>query len=188
MVSHIKSIGLSLCGALFALSAAHATDSELLLKDAASKAISEFEMTGDASPISRTIWKLTGQPSGAVLSVCPDILNALYEAADPAFDVDRAPFKNISPGGRYPAGIDPEAIKEPKLKADYQERLAINREDAEYYRQQYAISRAIDEVARSLRQSFGEMAVSEVRSLLVQSGMEASYGDDFLKRLERQVP
>lgn len=188
MVSHIKSIGLNLCGALFALSAAHATDSELMLKDSASKAISEFKMTGDVSAVSRTIDKLTGKSSGEVLSVCPDILNALYEAADPAFDADRVPSISTSPGGRYPSGIDPEDIKDPNLKADYQKRLASDREYAEYYRQQDAIFRAIDRVAGSLRQSFGDVAVNEVRSLLVQSGMKASYSDDFLKRLDRQVP
>ena len=190
MVSHIKSFGLNLCGALFAFSAAHATDSALTLKDSASKAISEFKMTGDVSPVTRTIDRLTGKSSGDVLSVCPDILNALYEAADPTFDVDRAPspLTNISPGGPYPSGIDPEAIKDPKLKAEYQKRLADNREYGEHYRQQDAISRAIDRVAQSLRQSFGEVEVTEVTSLLVSSGMKASYGDDFLKRLERQVP
>lgn len=190
MVSHIKSIGLNLCGVLFALSAAHATDSELMLKDTASNAIYEFKMTGDIAPIWRTTGKLAGQPSGAVLSVCPDILNALYEVADPAFDVDRAPSprRNISPGGPYPAGIDPEAIKDPKLKAEYQQRLADNREYGEYYRQQYWISRAINEVARLLRQSFGEGGLTEVSSLLVSSGMKASYSDDFLKRMETQVP
>lgn len=188
MGSQLKSIALNLCAALISLSAAYGANSEQTLKDNPSQAISKFKMSGNVWPLSRAIGELTGLPRGSLLAVCPDILNTLYEAADPAFDKDRLPSLNIAPGGPYPSGIDPEHIKDPQLRAEYQKKLDSNREYAEYYTQQSRIYGTIDQTAEVLRLNFKEASVSELVDLLVKSGMNASYSDAFLKRMATRVP
>lgn len=188
MGSQLRSIALNLCAALIALSAAYGANSQQTLKDSPSQAISEFKMSGNVWPLSRAIGQLTGQPRGSLLADCSTILNTLYEAADPAFDKDRVPLLNIAPGGRYSSGIDPEYIKEPQLKAEYQKKLDSNREYAEYYSQQSRIYGTIDQTAEVLRLNFKEASVGELVNLLVKSGMNASYSDAFLKRMATQVP
>lgn len=188
MGSQFRSIALNLCAALIALNAAYGASSEQTRKDSASQAISEFKVSGSVLPLSRAIGELTGQPRGSLLAVCPNVLNALYEAADPAFNADEVPRLNISPGGPYPSGIDPENIKDPQLKAEYQQKLDSNSKYAQYYSHQSKIYGAIDQTAELLRRNFKEVSGSELVNLLVQSGMNASYRDAFLKRMATQVP
>ena len=83
---------------------------------------------------------------------------------------------------------DPENIKDPQLKAEYQKKLDSNREYAEYYSQQSRIYGTIDQTAEVLRLNFKEASVVELVNLLVKSGMNASYSDAFLKRMATQVP
>jgi hypothetical protein len=182
MGSQLKSIALSLCAALISLSVAYGANSEQALKDT-SQALSEFKMSGNVLPLSRAIGELTGQPRGALLAVCSEILNTLYEVADPGFDKEKVPLLNIAPGGPYPSGIDPESIKDPQLKADYQKRLDSNRRYAEHYSQQSRIYGTIDQTAEVLQLNFKETSASELVNLLVKSGMDASYRDAFLKRM-----
>jgi hypothetical protein len=187
MGRQLESIALSLCAALVGLNAVYGADSQQAMKDT-SQAISEFKMSGNVWPLSRALGELIGQPRGSLLAVSSEILNTLYEAADPTFDKDRVPMLNIAPGGRYPSGIDPEYIKEPQLKAEYQKKLDSNREYAAHYSQQSRIYGTIDQTTDLLRRNFQGVSPSELVDLLVKSGMNASYSDAFLKRMATQVP
>ena len=71
-------------------------------------------------------------------------LAALQKAKDPTFDPNDRPKANMVPapgssGRRYPSGIDPKAIPEPDVRAQYEAALAKNRQKAETYRIQYRL-------------------------------------------------
>ena len=197
MVSYTKAAYLGLC-ASFVLSIAQAAGSDQMFKETASKAISTYRSTQDVSTLSRLIPELSSlsarvpkdaEARNTLLSVGLDMLNALYETADLNFDAEKKPLLNTgSPGGWYSSGTDPEGIKDPKMKAEYEKQIADNRRYAKHYTQQAAVSSAIDELAHLFRQGFPGVAAQDVSNLLARNGLSSSYCDDFLKRMERAEP
>lgn len=169
-----------------------------MLKETVLKAISGYRSTQDVSALSRLIPELSALSARAsenaearntLLSVGPDMLNALYETADMDFDAARRPFLNIDPpGGWYSSGTDPEGIKDPKMKAEYKKRFEENRRYARHYRQQAEVFDVIDNLAHLFRQGFAGVAAQDLSHMLARNGMSSSYSDDFLRRMETQGP
>lgn len=177
--------------ALLMSSVSHAADTEQqVLKGTVSTAISEYKRSGDASVVLRAlpnVRALSGADRYALVSVSSELLNVLYETADTDFDATKKPRTNSqSPGGWYSSGTDPENIKDPKLRAEYQKVREQDRKYAEYYRQQAKIFDAIDQLANLLRQNFRETEPNEILDSLVKNGLNPSYGSDFLRRIEAQ--
>ena len=65
----------------------------------------------------------------------------LLGSIDPTWDPDDLPASSVSPPSAtgLPAGVMPEAIKDPHLRAQYKAAVEANREKSAYYRQQYRI-------------------------------------------------
>lgn len=81
--------------------------------------------------------------------------------------------------------MDPESIRDPKMKAEYKARVAANRY-AEYFLQQRRVSEVIDDLVRLFRQGFTDLSAQDVNSRLTRNGMNSSNGDDFLRRIEER--
>jgi hypothetical protein len=187
----IKALALAVVAAATLLDMAHARGSERTLAEKVSQAIFDYETGGDISGMADTISELSALSGvaemDALITAAPDLLNALYGKADRDFDPSRFPRANPSPGGPYPSGIDPEGIKDPKLRAEYEEKLEAERKYAEHYRQQTATFGAIDRLAYLVRQIFKEQDANVVLDALVKNGLSSAHVTDFLKRMEQQA-
>jgi hypothetical protein len=77
---------------------------------------------------------------------------------DKNFDVNDAPRGNISPPPNtgLPSGVAPSAIKDPKLRREYEIALAKNAEKTQYFHRQYKL--------RQLNQSFPKQAEQNIVS------------------------
>ena len=75
----------------------------------------------------------------------------LIDAIDPNWDPNQTPFDNIVPpeATGLPSGIAPEAIKDPKLRAEYEAAIKRNRENAERYGEQYGLRKWLKRFPRS---------------------------------------
>lgn len=69
----------------------------------------------------------------------------LNEAIDPSFDSADVPNLNIEPPAAtgLPAGVAPEAIADPSLRATYETSIARNQAKAAYYRRQVELRRLL---------------------------------------------
>jgi hypothetical protein len=67
----------------------------------------------------------------------------IAESIDPAFDFSDRPFLNVAPPPQsaVPAGISPEAVKDPKLRAEYEAAIARNSAKAWRFNKQYWLKR-----------------------------------------------
>jgi hypothetical protein len=67
----------------------------------------------------------------------------ILESIDPAFDFSDRPFLNVAPPPQsaVPAGISPEAVKDPKLRAEYEAAIARNSAKARRFNKQYWLKR-----------------------------------------------
>jgi hypothetical protein len=72
----------------------------------------------------------------------------VHDAIDPRWNPNDLPQANVAPppAAQMPAGVVPEAIKNPRLRAEYEAAIAANQRKAERYNQQY--------VARKLKKRF----------------------------------
>lgn len=68
-------------------------------------------------------------------------LQRLDREIDKNFDVNDAPIANISqlPNTGLPSGVEPSAIKDPKLRKEYEIALAKNKKKAQYFNRQYKL-------------------------------------------------
>lgn len=80
----------------------------------------------------------------------------LSKEIDPDFDVDDLPKRNIAPppGAASRAGVAPEHIKDPILRAEYEAAIAENEQKAQKYNWQYKL--------RRLDQMFSEKAEQSI--------------------------
>lgn len=69
----------------------------------------------------------------------------LDQAIDPAWDPEDVPVTGISPpasgGVKYPSGVDPAAIPDPEVRAEYERMLAASKRHAERYLRQQELRR-----------------------------------------------
>jgi len=176
-------------GLLAALTSMVHAGTEPMVTEAAQKAIMEYKSRGDITAISSVIPRLKELPpqnaqGGALLKVSAELLNALYETADPNFQSNKKPAMNSEvPGGRYRAGTAPESIKEPEIRAAYEKVRTEDFKYAEHYHRQHDIGSAIDGLATVLRTKFEKMSADKIAEALVKRGMKPSYDGDFRKRL-----
>lgn len=72
-----------------------------------------------------------------------DAWKRLQEGIDDKWDPNDLPLINVSPPleAGLPAGVAPEHIKDPKIRAEYEAAIAKNRQKAEKYNQQYKLRR-----------------------------------------------
>jgi hypothetical protein len=65
----------------------------------------------------------------------------LIDAIDPAWDPNDLPSINVPTplASGQPSGVVPEAIKDPKLRAEYEAAIEKNRQKAERYNEQYSL-------------------------------------------------
>ena len=81
-------------------------------------------------------------------------LDVVERSVDKNFNEDDVPEENMAPpqleGSAYDSGIRPDAIKEPELRAQYEEMLKQNANKAEYYRFQRNIRRCEKEWSRKI--------------------------------------
>lgn len=66
------------------------------------------------------------------------MLRTVAKMMDPAFDPKDVPFLNVAPppGASISAGASPSAIKDPKMRREYEKAIAKNDEKAKYYSMQ----------------------------------------------------
>jgi len=81
-----------------------------------------------------------------------DVFRAIDQALDPAFDPEDVGLLNLAPpamgGVGYPSGVDPSAIPDPRVRAQYETDLAKNRAKIERYNYQDGLRR-VDQYATS---------------------------------------
>lgn len=115
----------------------------------------------------------------------------LHDTIDPTWDQDDLPESNVAPppAASMRAGVAPEAIKDPGLRAKYEAAIEANRKKAERYREQHR--------ARNLKRTFCRTAeryivaayshpphnMNELRELLVRYVAD----DDTRRRITQAV-
>jgi hypothetical protein len=67
----------------------------------------------------------------------------LLDTIDPNWDPNDLPLSNVVPPSAtgFPSGVAPEAIKDPKLRAEYEAAIQKNEQKAERYGEQYRLRR-----------------------------------------------
>lgn len=124
-------------------------------KDPMTVAIATFQQAGDLEMLERAVkmldentFKLNeSEKAEAYLSFVArvtTIFDANYDVNPPKV------FLNLSPGPGYESGIRPSDVKDPIVRADYQQRLLTNDANAKRVRVQNALRKCIDIVASRL--------------------------------------
>ncbi len=98
----------------------------------------------------------------------------LLEAIDPNWDPDDMPVGNISPpvATGLPSGIDPAAIQDPALRAEYEEAIRSNGQKAQKYNEQYKYSKWLRRIPNRVENniireySHPPYAIEELRKML----------------------
>ncbi|MCD4825741.1 MAG: hypothetical protein K8S55_14200 [Phycisphaerae bacterium] len=76
---------------------------------------------------------------------------------DPSWNPKDVPFLNLMPGGvGYPAGVAPEAIKEPEIRKKYEAALEANRKKSKKYSEQRAARDLRDNCLPNLKKAIGD--------------------------------
>lgn len=189
-MSLAKLILASLWFTSFAFAAAAEAGGEAMLKYNAAVAIAEYENSKDLAVLAPVFAQLRASYAGnkafdeAAFGVAADLLNSLYRSMDPRFDANVKPVINSEvPGGRYPAGVAPQSIREPAIRAEYEKTLAKDRSYAVYFTTQSTISQAINDLASTIKASV-KGDPDDVARGLVERGMQVSHERDFSRRLQ----
>jgi len=124
----------------------------------ATNRLTEFEETKDADQLQSAVAAMEGVDLSTfgrssermeirqqALRTWLKILATIDSKLNPNFDPEDVPEANIMPprsgGVRFPAGVDPKAIKDPAARAEYEAALKKNHDKAELYRLQTKLRR-----------------------------------------------
>jgi len=113
---------------------------------------------------------------------------------DPTFDATEVPMINIEPpvGSMVPSGASPEDVKDPKLRAEYERRLADNQaRSARIAEQQYLRMNAnqfYSEAENYLVHAYSRPPSdsAELERLLIENGIDSSTRSSLLKKISEQ--
>ena len=101
---------------------------EFQIVDALSKIVSHIERLPITQKTDSIVWK---EQRRAKLELWLKALGKLDRMMDPKFDPNDVPLKNIAPSSSsiaYDSGIAPSAIKDPKVRAEYEQAIKLNAE------------------------------------------------------------
>ena len=122
--------------------------------DTMNKAIVAFHAQGKATDLDHALLLLNtkikemtlGQKAEAYISFASELMIIF----DSGFDMKPPEiFMNISPGIGYDSGTSPSAIADPKIRADYERKIAENKTNAKNARVQTTVRKELDKVARA---------------------------------------
>jgi hypothetical protein len=120
----------------------------------------------------------------------------LMNAVDPKWDPDKVTWTgNIAPPAStgLPAGVDPAAIKDPKLRKEYEAAIERNRQKAEAYNEQYAarkwLKRFPKRAEREIVQAYSHppFATEELKKLLYEHLPDKEAAARILKAVEQNT-
>jgi len=104
-------------------------------------------------------------------------IDKINRTIDQNFDVSDAPHRNVAPpvGADVSAGASPSAIKDPKLRKEYEEAVKANADKADRYRLQHLLRRLDKEWSRQM--------LIFVRSQYTLTGQDAAEVADRLDKV-----
>jgi len=113
---------------------------------------------------------------------------------DPNFDASEVPMINLEPpvGSMVPSGASPEALKDPKLRAEYERRLTDNQaRTARIAQQQYLRMNAnqfYKEAENYLVNAYSKPPSdsAELERLLIEKGVDSSTRSNLSKKVSEQ--
>jgi len=113
------------------------------------QALQTFEATGDSKASGREPWRRQK------LELWLLAVEGVRGTLDPAFDLHDRPSLNLSPmtkgGVGSNSGMDPAAIRDSRVQADYERRLAENARKVETHTYQLALRRLNDDWTQALK-------------------------------------
>jgi hypothetical protein len=82
--------------------------------------------------------------------------NRLLNSIDPAWDPNDVPQLNIAPpaGSGLPGGVEPQAIQDPALRAEYEAAIEANRQKGEKFGTQYVLRKWLKRYPRTMADHF----------------------------------
>lgn len=157
----------------------------------AARAMERFQKTKNVDYIERAVQALeSADPPGSqpkrreLTEGWLHVLAAIDQESDPHFDPDDLPLGSVKPPSRggigsYPSGIDPKAIADPALRAEYEKALAKNQEKAEKYSYQRGLrladSQATPDFEKVIHRDYTSSNAdqTELRTLIQIAGISA---------------
>ena len=119
----------------------------------------------------------------------------LRNAIIPAWDPNDRPLRNVSPPSTtgLPAGVSPNAVREPELRKEYEAAIEANRQKAETYRRQYRL-RNLQKVFEPLAEEYIIRAYSkppleskELQDDLVSYGIDPAMRKRILEAVQKKA-
>lgn len=136
----------------------------------------EFQLLNHHQYVSRQLgWSNDENFAAQRKSITLKWLNAwskLETDLDPNFNHDAVPMLNIAPpvASGMPAGVDPKAIEDPKLRAEYEKAIEENAQHIAYYARQINVRKEARNYRSSLltyfQTNYSEEQLSEVRKMV----------------------
>ncbi|HRR33328.1 MAG TPA: hypothetical protein P5026_04475 [Kiritimatiellia bacterium] len=119
------------------------------------------------------------------------MLKAVDQEIDRNHESASPPERNVAVPGPYPSGTAPESIKEPEIRREYEEAMAV----AEKARKEYVFQQKLRILRRQLLDQAEDFAVgayskppsatNELRELLRTYTVDPALGDRILKKTEQ---
>ena len=164
-------------------------DEQQVLDERLQAALKDFDQAPDVARLASYANEVYGFTSKSEPQAVPvfkvrslvQILAALERKTDPKFDPnDDPPVRNVSvPGGQYPSGVAPSAIKDEHVRKEYEAALAANRKKSEAFNLQAGLIPARERVLGMLEklavhaQVDHSLSLAQLTSLLDQHGIDA---------------
>ncbi len=136
-------------------------DEQQVLDERLQAALRDFDKAPDVARLAPYADEVYGFTSTSEPQAVPvfkvrslvQILAALERKTDPKFDSNDPPVRNVSvPGQQYPAGVAPSAIKDEKVRKEYEAALAANRKKSEAFNLQVGLIRSRERVLGMLEE------------------------------------
>lgn len=123
-------------------------------EDPIKKAIIAFQAKGEMSELDHALalfnTRIKEMNSRQKAEAYISLASELATIFDPSFDTNPPKiFMNISPGIGYDSGISPLDVADPKIRADYERKIAGNKTNAKNARVQTTVRKELDKIARA---------------------------------------
>lgn len=121
-------------------------------EDPIKKSIVDFKAKGEMQDLDRALallnTKIEKMHSRQKAEAYVSFASELSTIFDPSFDANPPKiFMNISPGIGYDSGISPSDVADPKVRADYEQKIEENKTNAKNARIQSAVRKELDKIA-----------------------------------------
>ena len=162
--------------------------------DTMNKAIVAFHAQGKATDLDHALLLLNtkikemtlGQKAEAYISFASELMIIF----DSGFDMKPPEiFMNISPGIGYDSGTSPSAIADPKIRADYERKIADNQKNIKDARVQIMVRKELEKIASAcaLMLNSNELSLEEQKKItdMISNGkLHKRFKATALSRLE----